>query len=709
MGALVDFLKEYQNNPLQIHGLPSKITDRYFVCACLKETVSKQVYLIRRNSDGKKCILKCLSCASQENLKEEYNLHHDLSHIGLVAAIEYMEDDQYRYFIREYIEGNTITELLEMTKTGYLTDTQIINIIEQLCQVLYYLHRQKPPIIHRDIKPDNIILTKEGTLKLIDFGISRRFSGEQGKDTVIMGTQYMAPPEQFGFQQTDARSDIYSLGVLMFYMATGCMDIREFNEFTINRSIRKCIQKCTKFSPEDRYENVRQVEAFVHRDTLISRYHKSLLIMGIVTAVILAFLVGFLLSYHYFAGKTGTPSTDSGSDLTSNVTLQDAASDDSAGGQEYEDQAGTTDIGIQSFDTMGVAVSDQSQPMNLQDTDEYQFTSELIEEAVRQQLNKSDTDIITVAELKQIKELFICGKQIYHIWGEHYVYGSGQHMHGEEYNESGLYEVRGDIKSLEDIKYMTNLRILALYNQNISDISPLKDLTALTKLGLGANGIEDISALSGLKELETLDVSGNNIDNEDLKITKEFPNLEELDLGSTLVTSLQEIKDIKLKYLSIYGSYLYDCAGLEEMTSLRNFVTTGLNHTITEDAFQRIASLPELRELHVMSGETIDFSLISKITTLYLLDLCSVEAVNLEELNNPYLENLNMNEIPELDLSGIEKNKELKYLTIHNSDVDDFTPLQKLPKLIDMRVDSELLLQMQKQLGDIMFHVTVFD
>ncbi|MDF2487075.1 MAG: hypothetical protein K0R46_3243, partial [Herbinix sp.] len=238
MIAPIEFLQEYQNKELFLSTLPLEITDKYDVKACLKKTENKQVYIIYRKSDGMKCILKCTGIESRENLVEEYGLHHSLLHTGLVPAVEFIKKSDCGYFIREYIEGNTIAELVEMTKDGKLSDGELVDITLQLCRILKYLHSQKPPVIHRDIKPDNIIYTKQKTCKLIDFGISRRYSYEQEKDTKVLGTEYSAPPEQFGYKQTDARSDIYSIGVLMFFMATGSLDIREIDSYPISRKIK---------------------------------------------------------------------------------------------------------------------------------------------------------------------------------------------------------------------------------------------------------------------------------------------------------------------------------------------------------------------------------------------------------------------------------------------------------------------------------------
>lgn len=304
MGAPIDFYKKYYDDELEQEELPAVIAKNYKICACIKQTKEKQVYLIQSKSNEKKYILKKVAAWSRENLEDEYIMHRAFMHRGLIPATEFMKDDEYSYLIRDYVEGYTITELVEMKKTGILTDQEIIDITRQLCQVLDYLHNQNPPVIHRDIKPDNIIVNHEGVCKLIDFGISRRFQGDHDKDTVIMGTEYTAAPEQYGFKQTDTRSDIYSIGILMFYMATGSLDIREIESHIISRRIKNCIKKCTQFSPDDRYKNVKRLEEELSKGDK-QGIGKWLMMFGIGGVAILGVLVcaGVYLSSNLVRGQ----------------------------------------------------------------------------------------------------------------------------------------------------------------------------------------------------------------------------------------------------------------------------------------------------------------------------------------------------------------------------------------------------------------------
>src|ERR671923_52691 len=101
-----------------------------------------------------------------------------------------------------------------------MSDLLAPNTIIYVARVLHSLHTRQPPIIYRDLKPSNIMLTPEGVLKLIDFGVARTYKARKSKDTVAMGSAGYAPPEQYGKGQTDARSDVYALGATLLHLLT---------------------------------------------------------------------------------------------------------------------------------------------------------------------------------------------------------------------------------------------------------------------------------------------------------------------------------------------------------------------------------------------------------------------------------------------------------------------------------------------------------
>jgi serine/threonine protein kinase len=152
-------------------------------------------------------------------LREALLLAH-LQHASLPAIYDYFIEEGYCNLVMDYIPGPTLSEYIQ--KHAPLAPLEALNYAIQLCDVLEYLHKQSPPVIYRDLKPSNIILSPDGRVMLVDFGIARHFKAGQQSDTTDLGSPGYAPPEQYrGEGQTDGRSDLYSLGVILHEMLSG--------------------------------------------------------------------------------------------------------------------------------------------------------------------------------------------------------------------------------------------------------------------------------------------------------------------------------------------------------------------------------------------------------------------------------------------------------------------------------------------------------
>ena len=169
-------------------------------------------------------------------------------HIPLIYSIR--EQGEELCIVEEYIDGQTLEVYLAQEP---LTDVQKIGLMIQLCEALEILHQCKPAVIHRDIKPSNILISEDGVLKIIDFDASRQYKAEKNtSDTRLLGTIEYAAPEQFGYSQTDVRSDVYSIGVVL-----NELNIQEASSLKKWKTI---VDKCTSFDPENRYKNVAELK-----------------------------------------------------------------------------------------------------------------------------------------------------------------------------------------------------------------------------------------------------------------------------------------------------------------------------------------------------------------------------------------------------------------------------------------------------------------
>lgn len=193
----------------------------------------------------------------------ESNILKRLQHPMLPRIVDIFEDRDCIYIVEDFVEGITIEDLLKREKR--VDEQQGMQWFRDLCEVLNYLHNQHPhPIIYRDMKPSNIMLQPDGRLKLIDFGIAREYKQESNADTTYIGTKGYAAPEQFGKAQTDARTDIYSLGVTLYHILTGKSPYEPPYQFVPARQLRPelspgveyILNKCIQSEPADRYQSI---------------------------------------------------------------------------------------------------------------------------------------------------------------------------------------------------------------------------------------------------------------------------------------------------------------------------------------------------------------------------------------------------------------------------------------------------------------------
>ncbi|HEX2945150.1 MAG TPA: serine/threonine-protein kinase [Clostridia bacterium] len=219
------------------------------------------------------------------DLMAEPNLLKKLEHPALPRLFDILEQDGKAYMVFDYISGISLDKKLEAE--GRVACDTVVEWAIQLCRALEYLHGQKPnPIIYRDMKPSNIILTGNGTLKLIDFGIAREYKPKSTADTVFIGTRGYAAPEQYGTGQTGAASDIYSLGVTLHQLLTGKNPAESpfglkpvrFYDDSLSPILEAIISKCTCENSKDRYQSatelLSELEGF-RRDRETSVWHSG--------------------------------------------------------------------------------------------------------------------------------------------------------------------------------------------------------------------------------------------------------------------------------------------------------------------------------------------------------------------------------------------------------------------------------------------------
>lgn len=221
-----------------------KILNIYSIVSILSQKNGCEVLRIRNKNNGKDLVLRSLPKSL-----DAYAKMQKIRFINLPEIYDVLELDDGQIVLEEYIDGITAAQVMEI---GEYRNRGIKKVLFGVCDALTVLHDRG--IIHRDVKPENVMIESSGRVVLIDFNAAR-IKSDANKDTVILGTVGYAPPEQLGLSQTDARTDIYAAGVLYNVMLTGQHPSIAIAPGKAGRIVRKC----TAVNPNERYQSAAEL------------------------------------------------------------------------------------------------------------------------------------------------------------------------------------------------------------------------------------------------------------------------------------------------------------------------------------------------------------------------------------------------------------------------------------------------------------------
>ena len=559
---------EHINNLYQPEKLPDYFSE-YRLLSCLKHSVESQVYLIERNGD--KFILKQGSGQMRNIIAEEYGQMQSVGFSFIPKALSLINAESGSWLIREYIEGRTLYD--SVGKRGVYSEREAMRVMLSIVGFVTEMHSNNPPVIHRDLKPQNIVITPDGQYKIIDMGTARKYSADKNGDTFYLGTHEIAAPEQFGYAQTDERTDIYALGILLLFMLTGSFDKKEIS--AVPYKLQAVIKKCIEFDPKRRYQNAGELKKALVRTqerNNIIKIKMSSAILGVSAAIGLLFLFS-------------NPPLD----LQPVLPVPEPAER-----------------------PFVLTVQTQSQTVN--------FIEPLIEQAVRAALNLSGTDIITNEHLEKVTELCIFANEI--IPPEeamHY-----QHI-PSAYRENP--EMHGTIIDISDIAMLVNLKQLTLMAQQIEDISPLAGLP-LRFLSLQLNPLTDISPLSECKLIETLYLGYTQIN--DLSVICELPYLNRLVImGCDNIRTLEPLRGLYITYLDMVNMSAQDFEAVATLP-LSHFAA----FWIGEYEQDLLCSVETLRDVYLSYVTVRDFNKYARLPNLNMLSFGSSVILNYDGSEN---------------------------------------------------------------------------
>lgn len=599
--------------------LPEDMQEHWTVYECLKESEDSSTFLVKETATGILCVLKWGRNRQTEFLRNEMEIMKKMADrklSGIPKAYRIFEENGEVYLVREYIEGMSLAQMV--LQKGGISEAEIYRISRKICQTAEQFQNPDEPMIHRDIKPENIVVTPGGEVVFIDFGTMRSYKKDGSRDTFVVGTRGTAAPEQYGYTQTDQRTDVYAIGQTMLYMVSESYEMNQLSECAVSRRMKKIIEKACSFEPDKRYGDAAQLRRAVEKCQANNRkkvYKKAGAVFGLIAA-------GYILAIF---SQDGT--------VIENKRIETAEQS---------------------------AAEEQIQA-------EITFREELIEEAVRKELGLSKTDKITASMLEDVRKLRIVGKEI--LDDEDTFWGEGHHVDGKD---SSFGSVRGNITDLSDLAQMVNLEELALCNQKIEDISGLKELP-LKKLYLSKNMITDFSVLLNLIDLDTLCIMENPAEN--LSVIGECTGILRLNIQGMNLTDIDFLKNLSLDYLDMSNVEVENniFEPLSEMKKLDTLCMCDVN----EAAAEILSQMSTLKALFMWGDSTILENLkplkgMTQLETLaFTTQISSLEGIE----QFPSLNFLSVSFSLVKDLSPVTGAKNLQVIDISNADIENFEPL----------------------------------
>ena len=599
--------------------LPEDMQEHWTVYECLKESEDSSTFLVKETATGILCVLKWGRNRQTEFLRNEMEIMKKMADrklSGIPKAYRIFEENGEVYLVREYIEGMSLAQMV--LQKGGISEAEICRISRKICQTAEQFQNPDEPMIHRDIKPENIVVTPGSEVVFIDFGTMRSYKKDGSRDTFVVGTRGTAAPEQYGYTQTDQRTDVYAIGQTMLYMVSESYEKNQLSECAVSRRMKKIIEKACSFEPDKRYGDAAQLRRAVEKCQANNRkkvYKKAGAVFGLIAA-------GYILAIFSPDG---------------------------------------TVIENKRIETAEQSVAEE------QIQAEITFREELIEEAVRKELGLSKTDKITASMLENVRKLRIVGKEI--LDDEDTFWGEGHHVDGKD---SSFGSVRGNITDLSDLAQMVNLEELALCNQKIEDISGLKELP-LKKLYLSKNMITDFSVLLNLIDLDTLCIMENPAEN--LSVIGECTGILRLNIQGMNLTDIDFLKNLSLDYLDMSNMEVENNI-FEPLTEMKKLDTLCMCD-VNEAAAETLSQMSTLKALFMWGDSTILENLkplkgMTQLETLaFTTQISSLEGIE----QFPSLNFLSVSFSLVKDLSPVTGAKNLQVIDISNADIKNFEPL----------------------------------
>lgn len=569
------FYKEY-SRILEQNELPERFQDEFILEDCLGSNEHGETYLFRKNDTDLRYVVKVRDKEHKYRIDIEEKLLNRLQEMDFPAPrlLKRVDTEDKIFLVREYIEGQTLEQYY--CSMGEWSEWETAEIGMAVCEQLMKLHNASPPIIHRDIKPQNIVITPAGKVWLIDFDTARIYEEGKEQDTYLFGTSQTAAPEQYGFEQTDVRTDLYGLGKTLLYLACGSYDSAALENAQCSFGFKTVIRKSISILKDQRYRSAEELYRQLDKCRRAAMHRKGRIFLG-VSALLLILVLFCAGSMRYWQARE-------------NRTVV--------------------------------------------------FESQVLENAVREALHFDKEKEITYADLKNVYELRVIGNAPLEADSTYYYrqYECPDHNPDDKYKAKGDIADISLLASMPNLKevYLCNqnitdimplksleLTVLALSENYIKDFSVISQMDTLTKLYIGDNPVKNVDFLEGNTTLRLLNLGSTDIESlkpltdtqieelwimgcdamdEDYTYLTGMPRLMRLYVGDFTVEQMQSLNGCNhLQELYLWGEKRSGATDLTCLNGVDNLRILFLSNNIS--SVEGIGNLKGLKSL-LLGGYT---------------------------------------------------------------------------------------------------------
>ncbi len=568
--------------------LPVGVAERYIPLSLLRDGAARKVYRVRDRLSGEEYILKIAAGVNGALLWQEYALLKTLKYPCFPRPVQCFELGGAVCLLREFIPGQTLEAFAQARA---VTPREACKLALQLCDIAAILHAQNPPYIHRDLTPRNLILAPDGRLVLIDLDSARPYGTDKPADTVALGTLGAAAPEQYGARQSDARTDVFGIGMLITYLLIGEYAPEKLTRREHGGNLVKVIQKATAFDPAARFPSVAALKRGIQDAAQPGRKWAVWAGAGAVT------LAAAVLLFLWLPGALALPSAPARfeSQLIGKAAAHSLGMD--GGTVTNADLQSVTDILLLQNDVFDRWDDLRTYGMRNVHLQNRGFEIKTGTGAV--------TTLADIARMPNLTSLALVDHRISDITP----------LKGMQLTHLSLVDC--PVRDISALKNMLTLEKLDLNGTMVEDLDALRNLPNLWEISIVESQVHGLWQLESLPSLTHLKIGGENC-YYDYSSLGRLTRLNQLWITRPMPELLPEIN----RLTNLGGLFFcpYPGKDLTPISNLTGLYSLGLMGPALE-SFEGIEVFENLHEMYLTLDQKLDFSPLETLPNLRYIDI----------------------------------------------------------------------------------------